>query len=432
MQKNNVCRLIVLSILLFISLNSIAKNEPNHPHPAKFSIAQIPDIQSYFSHTYFPLPGVYDSPAPYSHPLQIFDMYKWIVDQQPQRNFVYIAQVGDIIEMGGICNSTDRAAICRTNEEDPPIPDASFYKHSETFVEWKAVNSIYSLIEQYMKHTGEFIPMGFAMGNHDPRALSVDQSVAASYGHGDLSPNTTISVRKFMQARYNNSQYSGIPTHHYLNLNKYGFSDSYLLSYYEIPIKQTAGVPITILNLPYNFQTLPGLSTEINSFIHKQKRLIILVTHKCIEGKTSLMNNKNVLMLLCGHDPYPVNTNGNYTVTPPAIYAGKKVYQFDYQGMGLSGNLPQQPLVRFYDFWLEHKNHKIFLHWRANDVRAWREGRVLTAKGLNLDPDGFYAHKPPFVYAPNNNGWSGDVEFKQRSKTIDDGKFDVTGYLADS
>jgi len=376
----------LLALLGFIFCKPVISQHFIHPKSrmVTFSIAQIPDTQSFFSHSYYPQTG-YTSPPPYSHPMQIVDMYKWIIDQKYNgaRNFLYIAHVGDIIEMGGACGTQ---TICTTDEQDPPIPDPSKYKHSETYVEWHAAESVFNLIEDDMNKK-TFIPFGFAMGNHDPRS-----SDGSYYGHGILSSKTTVSVRAFLQNRYQHNP------HQYVDMSQYGYKDSSLMAYYDLPEAQTGGVSIRILNLPYNFG-VSGFTNDLVKFIQQNPhRLFILNTHKCDEAYP-LLNQSNVLMLLCGHDPAHVDTKGNYDITTKIAVSDKPVYRFDYQADDIH-NLPQQPLVRFYDFSFDPVAKK--LYWQANDVRAWTAGEVLNQKGL--DPDGFYDNAF-FTYKIKNNGW---------------------------
>ncbi|MCC2624603.1 MAG: hypothetical protein K0R14_476 [Burkholderiales bacterium] len=412
-------KLIWVICLLFCTFTLSGCGGGTNSAPASsfnFSIAQIPDTQSYFSHSWFPQDtAYYSSPPPYSHPMQIFDMYKWVIDHNAGKNFLYIAQVGDIIEMGGQCTPSGALLpnqpppVCTTDENDPPDTPHSdpvqYTMHSETYVEWHAVDSVFSKIEEYMKSKETLIPFGFAVGNHDPRSYSVIQD--DFYGHGYMSPNTTVSVRAFLKKRYNN----GHNPHQYIDINK-EYGDSYLLSFYNLPLDKT-GVPLTILNLPIHFN-LAGMSNLISTFItdaKKSHRLIILNTHICEEAYP-LLDNENILMVLCGHDPNKVYTNGSYDKTEKIIVSNKPVYRFDYQA-GLISNLPQQPLVRYYDFTFDPRY--LTLSWQANDVRAWQAGEKFDT--LGLDPDGFYDNKP-FSYEPGLHGWDPTVKFKEESVPI--------------
>jgi hypothetical protein len=351
----------------------------NTDNIVKFSIAQIPDTQSYFSH-----PGSSD-------PEQITDMYQWIInDHDPnnptKNNYQYIFHVGDIIEQGGLIGVAN----------------------PETDWEWGEAQTIFSNIEQTMSN--KFIPNGFAIGNHDPRnAHSKDP-----YGNGDFKPETTLESYAFLKSRNSLAQ------------NPHGFiedpqkkftSPNYFVSYHQFQIEN---VKFIAVNIPFNLSAqAPAVASAVNQFINDNKNsLIILNSHVCDQGRAIAAGNKNVFMLVCGHDSSPVYPDGKYQLIPGTTIPNGNTpaysYRFDYQSGG-KDNLPQHPLIRTYDFALDTEEG--VLSWTVNDVQPWVIHDFNT-KGVR------------FGYKPNAFGWAQNAQFAVNKSKLEQVQINYNDYLS--
>lgn len=370
----------------------------------QFSLAQIPDTQSYFYH-----PG-------WADPGQIIDMYQWIIDDHKsgKNTYKYIFHVGDIIEEDGLVGA--------------PNPESVW--------EWNQANAIFTTIENNMNLAGIKIPYGFVTGNHDTQ-----NSVSSDlYGNGSLLPNTTQQATTFLKARYENKTNSlhvsiNIPDV-FPTLNPSKFPDNnYLISYYTF---QVAGINFIALNIPYVRDIgpvqppLPLMTTAINNFIasHQSDALVIINSHVCAQGQ-NFANHKNVIMVVCGHDPTGVSPDGSYGISPGFTFKPSSgqlvyVYRFDYQatytGKPPSGsnNLPHHPLIRTYDFTLNSETG--ILSWNVTDIQPW----VAENKEFHTT---FPGGPAVFGYVKGKYGWTANAVFDSSRKSIGSGSINYKTYL---
>lgn len=373
-------------------------------NPVNFSIAQIPDTQSYF------MEGHRDQHAP----RQVLDMYRWLLhDQQKGTKYVYIAHVGDIIDKGG---SLDKDDWFQTDNE------------------WRWANEVFTEIESLMNNQN-FIPIGFALGNHDLPNKQGDPHGNAIYSEETVKHNMDNYAYGFLKKRYEKQKTIGV-NHEYLSDNYLNLGDkpNYLTSVYRFSINQNdKKTKFIILNVPFGITNSSDGMSQINSLLKENKdSLVILICHTPNAFGTQnnhiqeeiIKQHKNIFMVLYGHVPAGVGPDGNYdTITsshiqPQDIY----VYRFDYQSDGKS-NLPQLPILRTYDFTLSGNT----LSWNANDVVAWFSDEI-SVQSKTFNPiDQIYSST--FGYSIGQYGWSRSINFNNSKKLVETQSIQISNHI---
>ena len=313
--------------------------------PSNFMIAQIPDTQGFmYSST--------EIHCPHTNVSQINDMYEWIFSHHDSSCpadtktgagcYQYIFHVGDIVDGNGGDGDTM----------------------------WSAAKNTYI---QILNNNKVNVPFGFATGNHDYSGNGP--------GQGVYQPGNYDQAKDFLQTIY--TQQGSYAPQFIAVSNE---ASSPFLAYKNFTIGH---IKFIALNLPLG---LPGNDAEFQTtqdFISKnQDSLIILNSHTFDSWGSSpnneklaqlYLNNKNVFMVLWGHEPSPVYPNGGFASIPgetisrasnmPSVFK----YRFDYQegaNYSCSGsNMPQHPLLRIYSFSLDETNKT--LTWQAYDVQSW-------------------------------------------------------------
>ncbi|HSW69598.1 MAG TPA: hypothetical protein VLI69_05560 [Gammaproteobacteria bacterium] len=396
------------SSLLALSVTSVTYlSSAQAASDYQFSLAQIPDTQSYFFH-----PG-------WADPGQIVDMYQWIIEDQKsgKNTYKYIFHVGDIIEKDGLYAG---GAL------DP-----------ESEWEWNQANAIFNTIDSNMNAAKVTIPYGFVTGNHDTQNAKPGGD---PFGNGDFLPSTTQQAIAFFKSRYdstpNNPHQSIDIPDIYPGINPQKFPDkSYLISYYTF---QVGDIHFIALNLPYvlSFSHQAPLAADaVNKFIdsHQNDSLVIINSHDCGQGQ-AFAGHQNVFMVICGHAPSGISNTGTNAPIPALIVKPSPdrpvyVYRFDYQAIytgkppSMSDNLPQHPIIRTYDFTLNTSNKT--LSWNATDIQPWvAENRTFRTT--------FPSGPAIFAYTKGLYGWAPAAVFDSSRKSIGTGTINYSSYLGPS
>lgn len=340
---------ILLSIIPFgsnyadQSKLSAVNCENNQCH---FTIAQIPDTQGYFF-------SGEELHCGHTNNSQINDMYQWIFDKYDgscpaddgsgKGCYQHVFHVGDIVDGNGGDGDTM----------------------------WGPAHDTFTVIVS--KNTNK-IPLGFATGNHD--------YTGNGPGQGAYKPVNYDRAKDFLTNIY---QQQGDYAPKYVP-DSQGNPMSPFITYSNFNVGTQK---FTALNLPLGMPADNDQFTATQNFIANNPDALFIINSHTFDGWASApqneklaqlyQNNKNVFMVLWGHDPSGVDSNGGFSLIPgqvisrPNNFPQAYKYRFDYQEGApyncQGANMPQHPLVRIYTFTLDQTNQT--LTWQAYDVQAW-------------------------------------------------------------
>ena len=311
-----------------------------------FNIAQIPDTQGYF----FIGQQLH---CGHSNGSQINDMYQWFFDKHDSSCpaddgsgkgcYQHIFHVGDIVDGNG----GDGDSL------------------------WNPAHDTFSAIVS--KNTNK-IPLGFATGNHD--------YTGNGPGQGVYQPGNYDRAKDFLTSIY---QEQGDYAPKFVP-DSQGNPMSPFITYSSFTVGNQS---FTALNVPLGMPINDAEFQATQNFIASHSDSLFIINSHTFDGWPSspmngklaqlYQNNKNIFMVLWGHEPSGVDKNGGFAPTPGEIisrsnnYPKIYKYRFDYQESGPyncnGGNMPQHPLVRAYAFTLDQTNKT--LTWQPYDVQAW-------------------------------------------------------------
>jgi hypothetical protein len=231
------------------------------------------------------------------------------------------------------------------------------------------------------------VPFGFATGNHDYRS-----STGNNPGQGVYKPGNYDKAKNFLQTIYKLQPDYGPQ----FITDKNGVPISPFLSYKSFTI---GNVKFIALNVPLGLPEIDAEFEATKNFIAQNNDSLIIINSHTFDSWGSApdnrkltdlyMNNKNIFMVLWGHNPSQVDSQGGFAPIPGEVISrGSNIdvfkYRFDYQegapyncNVNNGNNMPQHPLIRIYSFSLDETNK--MLSWQAYDVQAWNPSNPVYA-----------------------------------------------------
>lgn len=317
-----------------LTVTFYGRQSPSVVPGPNFTVAVLPDTQFYSSSLNGGTPAMFKAQS------------DWIIANREQRNIVYVAHVGDIVQNG------------------------------DTFQqEWLyATDAMYDLEDPIRTSLTYGIPYGAAVGNHDSTPI------------GDADGTTNFYNQYFGEAHFSGKPYYA---------GHYGLNND---NKYEL--FSASGLDFIVIYLEYDTTPSAAVLTWANDLLAAHpNRHGIVVSHYLVgtgnpaafgaQGQATynaLRGNSNLFMMLCGH----VDGEGQRT----DVYNGNSVHTIlsDYQGRINGGN----GWMRIMEF--SPANNTVQIKTYSPVLNQWETDlNSEFSLDLNLEPAGL-----PFVAIQTN------------------------------